>query len=94
MADATSGAGTPEFIPVFSGVRIARGLVFCVVFCMSLFVLLYFFFWPLRCLSFFDLHIHFDYPFGIFKLFFTIYKNSTFFKIGFTVVQFKMLLAW
>jgi hypothetical protein len=39
MADATSGAGTPEFIPVFSGVRVARGLVFCVVFCMSLFVL-------------------------------------------------------
>ena len=29
--------------PVFSGVRVARSLVFCVVFCRSLFVLLSFF---------------------------------------------------
>jgi hypothetical protein len=29
--------------PVFCGVRVARSLVFCVVFCRSLFVLLYFF---------------------------------------------------
>ena len=42
--------------PVFSGVRVARSLVFCVVFCRSLFVLLPFFIWPLRCLSF-DLRI-------------------------------------
>ena len=35
--------------PVFSGVRVVRYLVFCV----SLFVLLFFFFWPLCCLSFF-----------------------------------------
>ena len=31
--------------PVFSGVRVTRSLVFCVVLCRSLFVLLYFFFW-------------------------------------------------
>jgi len=41
--------------PVFSGVRVTRSLVLCVVFCRSLFVLLYFFLWPLCCLSFFDL---------------------------------------
>ena len=42
--------------PVFSGVRVTRSLVLCVMFCRSLFVLLYFFFWPL-CLLFFDLRI-------------------------------------
>jgi hypothetical protein len=42
--------------PVFSGVRVDWSLVFCVVFCRSLFVLLSFFFWPLCCLSF-DLRI-------------------------------------
>jgi hypothetical protein len=36
---------------VFGGVRVARSLVFCVVFCTSLFVLLSFL-WSLRCLSF------------------------------------------
>ena len=40
--------------PVFSGVRVARS-VFCVIFYRSLFVLLYFFFCLLNCLSFFDL---------------------------------------
>ena len=36
---------------VFSGVRVAPYLVFCVVLCRSLFVLLSFFIWPLCCLS-------------------------------------------
>jgi len=40
---------------------------FMCMFCRSLFVLLYFFFWPLCCLFF---NIWIDYPFGIFKLFF------------------------
>ena len=39
----------------FSGVRVARSLVFCVMFCRSLFVLLSCFFLPLCCLSFLDL---------------------------------------
>jgi hypothetical protein len=41
---------------VFSGIHVARSLVFCVMFYRSLFVLLYFFFWPLcyMYLSFFD----------------------------------------
>ena len=43
--------------PVFTGVRAAQSLVFCVVFCRSLFVLLVFFCWPLCCLSFVDLQI-------------------------------------
>ena len=40
----TSGAGIdypsgePEFTPVFNAVRVTRSLVFCVVFCRSLFV--------------------------------------------------------
>ena len=41
--------------PSFSGVRVTRSLVLCV--CRSLFVLLYFFFWPLCCLLFFDIRI-------------------------------------
>ena len=43
--------------PFFSGVHVARSLVFCVVFYRSLFVLLCIFFWPLCCLFFLDLRI-------------------------------------
>jgi len=43
--------------PIFSAVRVARSLVFCVLCCWSLFLLLSLFFWPLRCLSIFDLWI-------------------------------------
>jgi hypothetical protein len=70
---ATSGAetaypsGAHEFTLVFSGVRVARSSVSCVVFCRSLFVLLSFFFWPLCCL-YFDLRI-LNTHFGILKLF-------------------------
>ena len=55
-----SGAGTAYLTgapPGFSGVRVTRSLVFCVVFCRSLFVLLSFFFRPLCCLSFLGLRI-------------------------------------
>ena len=54
MTSATCGVGTaypsraPEFSLVFSGVRVAWSLVFCVMFidgCSS------FFFWPLYCLT-------------------------------------------
>ena len=59
---ATSEGGTayhyraPKFTPppIFSGARVARSLVFCVMFCKSLFIYLSFFFWSLYCLSFFD----------------------------------------
>jgi len=37
----------------FSGVRVTRSVVFCEVFCTSLFILLSFFFWPLHCLYLF-----------------------------------------
>ena len=46
--DVTSGEGTdypsrvPEFTPCFSGFCVARSLVFCAVFCKSLFVLFLF----------------------------------------------------
>jgi hypothetical protein len=50
----------PEHLPlppVFSEVRVARSLVFCMVFCVSLFIILLFLLWPLRCLSFSDLRL-------------------------------------
>ena len=43
--------------PVFSGVDVTRSLVLCLVFCRSLFVLLFFFDWPLCCLFFLDIRI-------------------------------------
>ena len=55
---ATCGAGiaypsrTPEFTPVFGGVRDARSLIFYVALCRSLFVLLSFFIWLWYCVSF------------------------------------------
>jgi hypothetical protein len=47
----------PRPSPVFIVVRVAWSLVFCVIFCRSLFVLLSFFIWPLYCISFFDIQI-------------------------------------
>ena len=44
----------PSSPPFFIGVRVTRSVVFCVVFVISLFVLLSLFFWPLHCMSFFD----------------------------------------
>ena len=58
MTGVTSGAGNvytsgaPEFTPDFSAVRVTRSLIQYVMFCITLFVLLSFFFWPLCCLSF------------------------------------------
>ena len=46
------------------------------MFCRSLFVLLYFFFWPLCCLFFFDIRILIT-SFGIFKLFLNKHKLKT-----------------
>ena len=49
--------GSNPHVSVFSGVRVTRSLVLCVMFCRSLFVPLYFYIWPLSCLFFFDLRI-------------------------------------
>jgi energy-coupling factor transporter transmembrane protein EcfT len=46
--------GAPEFIPAFSTFRVAQSLVFCVVFCRSLFLFLSISIWSFHCLSFFD----------------------------------------
>jgi len=43
--------------PVFSGVRVTQSLVFMCIFCRSLFVPLYFFFWSLCCLFCFEIRI-------------------------------------
>jgi len=51
-AATTYSLGAPELTSDFRGVRVARSLVFCVMFCGSLFVPLSVFFWPLSCLSF------------------------------------------
>jgi hypothetical protein len=53
--------------PVFSGVRGTRSLVFMCMFCRSLFVLLYFFFFAI-VVSVLLRSTNSDYPFGIFKL--------------------------
>ena len=42
---------------LFSGFRVTRSLVFCVMSWRSLFIPLSFFFWPLCCLSFFYLRL-------------------------------------
>ena len=66
-----SGTGTAyssvthEFIHVFSGVRVARSFVFCVVFCRSLFILFLLDIVLSILLRFKDS----DYPFSTFKLF-------------------------
>ena len=50
--------GAPDFTPDFlRGVRVAQSFVFCVVFCRSFFVLLFFFAWSLCCMFFFKLWI-------------------------------------
>ena len=54
---------------VISGVCVTRSLV-VYVFCRSLFILLYCFFWELCFLFFFDIRTDSDYPFDILKLFF------------------------
>ena len=46
----------PSSSPVSSGVCVAQFVVFCVVFCRSLFVHLSFIIWPLYCLCFYDYH--------------------------------------
>ena len=56
-------------LPVFSGVRVARSLVFCVMFCWSLFV-----FFRLAIVLSVLLFTAFDYPFGVFKLLLIIMK--------------------
>ena len=67
----TSGArsanpsGAPEYIPSFSVIRVARSLMFGVVFCRSLFVLV-----PLAIVLFFLLLFTAFDPFGIVKHFF------------------------
>jgi hypothetical protein len=54
---ATIEAGTAYPSQHLSGVRVTRPLDFCVMFCSSLFVLLFFIFWLLCCLFFFGIRI-------------------------------------
>jgi len=75
----------PKLPPVFSVVRVTRSLVFCMMIYRSLFVLLYFFFWPLCYLFFFDLRIMIT-PFGIFKLLLSLSRLSN--------PVFGLLLIW
>jgi hypothetical protein len=53
----------PSLSSLFSGVRVAPSLVFCVMVCRSMFVFLYFFLFSIL------LSVLFDYPVGIFKIF-------------------------
>ena len=65
----------PEHLssPDFSGIRAAQTLVFCVVFCISLFVLLLFCFGHCVVLSVFLRLTASDCPFVIFKLFICLF---------------------
>ena len=56
----------PSSPPVFSGIPVTGSSVFCVVFCRSLLVLLYFFFLAIA-LSVLLRYTDSDYPFGILK---------------------------
>ena len=53
---------------IFCEVHVGQSLVFCVVFCQSLFVILSYFFWWLYCLSNYLRLLISDYPFNICKL--------------------------
>jgi len=66
-------SGAPGFIPGFSGVRVARSLVFCAVFCRSLFV-------PFLLAILLCVLVRFtasDYPFGTLQLFLGKIKMNT-----------------
>ena len=94
-------SGAHEFTPGFQWGSCNSIFSFMCLFCRSLFVLLYFFFWPLCCLFFYDS----DYHFGIFKLF-SVYSflnsvQNVLLLNGFTlhlfhnVVQFlSMKIVW
>ena len=62
--------------PLFNLICVARSLVFCVVFCRSLFVL---FFWVIM-LSVLRRFTYSDYLFGIFKHFYSFWYSLTFIK--------------
>ena len=90
---ATSGAGTaypsgtPEFTLVFSEVRVARSLVFCVVFCRWLFAFF------LLAIVLYDLlqFTEFNFLFGNFKffLFLQASPNQNFKRIHETIYYYK-----
>jgi hypothetical protein len=61
-------SGAHEFTPIISGVRVARSLVFCVMFCRLLFYLFVLFRFVI-VLSVLPRFTSSDYPFGILKLF-------------------------
>ena len=66
----TYPSGAPEFTPGFQWGSCYSIFSFICMFCRSLFVLLYFFFWPLwLMLSVLLRYTDSDCPFGIFKLF-------------------------
>jgi hypothetical protein len=77
LKGATSGtgtayhSGTTEFTPRLSGVHVAQSLVFCVVFCRSLFVLLSFLSWHFVLFVLLRLTAS-DYSVGILDLLFLI----------------------
>ena len=68
-----NSSGAHEFTPFLSGLRVARSLYFCIVFCRLLFI----FFLFAIVLSFLRLTAS-DYPFSIFKLFFDHNKHRTY----------------
>ena len=56
-AETVYPSGAPDFTPDFKKGSCYSILSFICMFCRSLFVCLYFFFWPLCCLFFFDIRV-------------------------------------
>ena len=75
--------------PVFSEVRVAHSLDFCVVFCRSFFVLAFLLYYS-YCIVCSSIYVS-DYPFGIFKLFFYLTPFFTLFE-QFIIIQHNDLL--
>jgi len=67
-------------------VRVARSLVFCVMFSRSLFALLFFFFWLLCCLFFFDLQILITSLWGLLALLTLDLYHCVMYKCLFTII--------
>jgi hypothetical protein len=74
--------------PVFSRVRIARSIVFCIMFCRSLFVLLSFG----HCVVCVLRIMASDYPFGIFKLSFFLFQEGRFLNISLSMSKCLLLI--
>jgi hypothetical protein len=79
-------------MPGFSGVPVDRSLVFCVMFCRSLFDVLSIFAWSLDCLSIILRFTAYDYHLYIFNLF--LYDIPSYYNYNLSSIQRKITPDW